>query len=150
MEAASINTNNDPGIWEQQVALLKSLHVFISRNFLAVRNIIECFLHTLNLPFELRILKLSQMLQRRVISRKRVQIGQRGNEECYAFTLIWSHLHKRLLETTKPRYSRKLNDSIRYQKIFVWHFCALLLPSFNFARNDEVLLLQTYHCALFN
>jgi hypothetical protein len=53
MEAASINTNDDPCIWKQQVALLKSLHVFMSGNFLVVQNIIECFLHTLNLPFEL-------------------------------------------------------------------------------------------------
>jgi hypothetical protein len=53
MKAASIDTNDDPCIWEQQVALLKSLHVFISGNFLVVRNITECFPHTLNLPFEL-------------------------------------------------------------------------------------------------
>jgi hypothetical protein len=41
METPSIDTNDDPRVWEQKVALLKGLHIFISENLLILRNILE-------------------------------------------------------------------------------------------------------------
>ena len=40
MEAPSIDTNDDPRVWEQKIALLESFHVFISENLLISRNIL--------------------------------------------------------------------------------------------------------------
>ena len=30
MEASSINANNDPGVWQQEILLFEGLHVFVS------------------------------------------------------------------------------------------------------------------------